>query len=252
MTTRSADKDRIPTWDGSPEAFDDFTISLSNFCKEAETWKEPQQIAKVIGKFNKNEKPWRLLAALSESERDKITTRKALLEYLKGHLMESAVPELGRNFRSWVRLRREPRESMRIFVLRHRQVLAKMETSLNQAQTSSELENRLKLLIDKSKLKKLSSERAEKLRKLRKQKQNQLSGTSGAGETLLHLQQRKKMPKWTVSSLEKGMMSGKREIGRELQKATTLKRVGGRKNGGKKRLGSRNSRPKSQSRRLMS
>jgi hypothetical protein len=62
------------------------------------------------------------------------------------------VPELGKNFRAWVKLKRNPREGMRLFVLRHRQVLNKVESSLNETESGDSLSKKLRDMIDKNKL----------------------------------------------------------------------------------------------------
>ena len=97
----------VPTWNGEPEGWEDFIISVETFIKQKEPWKEGQQIARIINKFDKKGKPWRLLVSLSETERAKLVTKEALLAYLKGNLLESAIPELGRHFRAWIKFKRE-------------------------------------------------------------------------------------------------------------------------------------------------
>ena len=155
--------DYVPTWDGDPGKWEEFVITTETFLKQVEPWKESQQIARIINHFDKRGKPWRLLISLSESERAKLTTKANLFAYLKGNLLESAIPELGRHFRAWIKFKRDSGESMRVFILRHRQTLAKMEASLNQAQASADLKAKLRGFIDKAKLKLLSAEYAEKV-----------------------------------------------------------------------------------------
>ena len=157
--------DFVPSWNGEPEAWEDFVISTETFLKTREPWKESQLIAQIINRFDKKGKPWRLLVSLSETERAKLVSKDALLSYLKGNLLESAIPELGGHFRAWIKFRREGGESMRVFILRHRKTINKMENSLNLAQTSTDLKSKLRLFIDKAKLKILSQEHATKVRK---------------------------------------------------------------------------------------
>ena len=160
--------DFVPSWNGEPEAWEDFVISTETYLKTREPWKESQLIAQIISRFDKKGKPWRLLVSLSETERAKLVSKDALLSYLKGNLLESAIPELGRHFRAWIKFKRETGESMRVFILRHRKTLNKMENSLNLAQTSTDLKSKLRVMIDKFKLKLLSAEHAEKVRKATK------------------------------------------------------------------------------------
>ena len=148
----------VPTWNGEPDHWEDFVISLETFVKQREVWKEGQQIARIINRFDKKGKPWKLLVSLSEQERAKLTTKDALISYLKGNLLESAIPELGRHFRNWIKFRRDNGESMRVFILRHRKTLNKMESTLNLAQASADLKMKLRGQIDKIKLKILSEE----------------------------------------------------------------------------------------------
>ena len=154
----------VPTWNGEPDHWEDFVISLETFVKQREVWKEGQQIARIINRFDKKGKPWKLLVSLSEQERAKLTTKDALISYLKGNLLESAIPELGRHFRNWIKFRRDNGESMRVFILRHRKTLNKMESTLNLAQASAELKMKLRGQIDKIKLKILSEEHAARIR----------------------------------------------------------------------------------------
>ena len=101
---------------------------------------------------NPSSKPWKLIQALSDEERDKLVSKSALLEFLRLHLLESAIPELGRAFRNWLKIRRENKESMRLYILRHRQVLSRMEKALNESKTSTDVENKLNSEVDTERL----------------------------------------------------------------------------------------------------
>ena len=162
MTHHHRESD-IPDWDGRPETWEDFRIRTTAYVRQADPWKEGQQISKIIGKMGSNpsSKPWKLIQALSDEERDKLITKSALLDFLRLHLLESAIPELGRNFRAWIKIKRENKESMRLYIMRHRQVLSKMEKSLNESKTASEVESKLHSEVDRERLKILTTERTK-------------------------------------------------------------------------------------------
>ena len=152
----------VPSWDGTPQTWETFNIEVDIFCKQEPSWKEPQQIAKLLGALKNQAKD--LHAALSESERDKIISKEIFKEYLRGHLLETSIPELGRNLRSWQKLKRLPREGMRLYILRHRQLLSKLEKSVNETDVSRQMRVKLRSLIDAAKAKTVMSERAERLK----------------------------------------------------------------------------------------
>ena len=156
------DDSNIPTWDGLPEGWEKYEIKIDNFCDQAERWKEPQQIAKLLSRLTGNAE--KLFASLSEVERRKVKDRTTFKSYLKRHLLEQAVPELGKNFRAWVKLKRNPREGMRLFVLRHRQVLNKVESSLNETEAGDSLSKKLREMIDKNKLEIMVAERTARVK----------------------------------------------------------------------------------------
>ena len=72
---------QVPSWDGTPQTWESFNIDVDIFVKQEPPWKEPQQIAKLLGALKNQAKD--LHAALSESERDKITTKETFKEYLR-------------------------------------------------------------------------------------------------------------------------------------------------------------------------
>ena len=165
MSDNSNRKENIPSWDGRPESWEQHLIELKIFCLQAPNWKESQQIAKVLG--NLKDEPKQLYSSLSEVERRKITSRAAYVQYIEGHLLESAIPELGRHFRAWIRVKRENKEGMRLLVVRHRQDLSKVERSLQESSTSKKLNDKLRAIIDGEKMKIVMDERAASLRSAR-------------------------------------------------------------------------------------
>ena len=142
-------RDEVPCWDGQPETWDDFDIAVDVFVSQKPGWQEAQQVAKLVGVLKDN--PKKLYNALSKEERAKITTKEVFKRYLKSHLLETSVPELGRNLRSWQKLRRLPKEGMRIYILRHRQLLNKLEKSVNESDVSAQLKTKLRTMIDQFK-----------------------------------------------------------------------------------------------------
>ena len=165
----------VPSWDGSPETWPDFEIEVDIFVKQAPKWQEPQQIAKLLGALKNQAKS--LHAALSEGERDKIVSKEVFKQYLRGHLLETSVPELGRNLRAWQKIRRLPKEGMRLYILRHRQLLSKLEKSVNESDVSRNLKTKLRSIIDAAKAKLVMKERADRL-KAQAQEARRLSHSS--------------------------------------------------------------------------
>ena len=162
----------VPSWDGSPETWPDFEIEVDIFVKQEPRWKEAQQIAKLLGALKNQAK--NLHAALSESERDKIVTKEIFKQYLRGHLLETSIPELGRNLRAWQKIRRLPKEGMRLYILRHRQLLNKLERSVNESDVSKAVHSKLRSMIDKAKTKLIMKERAEQLKAQAKEHRRKL------------------------------------------------------------------------------
>jgi len=151
----------IPIWDNKPETFDEHFIEVDIYVRQFPKWKEEIAIAKILGSLQGQSK--QLLQALSEVEREKISTKAAYRSFLRGHLLEVGIPERGRSFRSWLKLRRQPKEGMRLFLTRHRQLLTKMEATLNEGQNQKSLISRMKKEIAKQKLDLLLKEKAERL-----------------------------------------------------------------------------------------
>ena len=154
--------DKIPIWDGKPETFDEHFVEVDLYCRQFPTWKEGIAIAKILGQLQGQSRL--LMQSLSEAERSKVTTKLAYRTFLRGHLLETGIPELGRSFRSWLKLRRQPKEGMRLFLARHRQLLAKMESTLNEGHTQKTIAAKLKKLIDEQKLELLMQEKKETIR----------------------------------------------------------------------------------------
>ena len=137
-------------------------MEVDIFVRGWDHWKEGQAIAKILGALQGASKA--LLKAISETEREKITTKTAYKSFIRGHLLETAVPELGRAFRSWLKLRRLPKEGMRVYLTRHQQILAQMERTLNESQVQKQLHDKLMVIIKDQKTEVLMSKHLESLR----------------------------------------------------------------------------------------
>ena len=169
----------MPSWDGSPETWDSFSIEVDVFIKQEPKWKEAQQVAKLLGALRNQGKD--LHAALSESERDKIVTKESFKQFLRGHLLETAGPELGRNLRAWQKLRRQPKEGMRLYILRHRQLLSKLERSVNDTDVGKMMRVKLRSLIDAAKSKIVLEERTARIKEqLRRSRADNVHGKTDA------------------------------------------------------------------------
>ena len=132
----------ILSWDGSPETWEEFEVEADLFCRRKPACQEAEQVASLLSALKGI--PKSLLLALSEKERAKITTKEIFKKYLKGKLLETSVPELGRNLRAWQKLSRLPKEGMRIYILRHRQLLSRLERSVNESEVAAQLQLRLR------------------------------------------------------------------------------------------------------------
>ena len=143
--------------DNRPETFDEHLLEVDIFVRGWDHWKEPQAIAKILGELSGDSK--KLLKALSETEREKVNSKAAYKAFIRGHLLETAVPELGRAFRNWVKLRRQPKEGMRLYLQCRRQLLTRMQTTLNESNTQNQLKLKLMSVIKGQKLEILMEEK---------------------------------------------------------------------------------------------
>ena len=86
----SKDNSRIPAWDNKPETFDEHFIEVDTFVRQFPKWKEGIAIAKILGALQGQSK--QLLQALSEVERDKISTKVAYRSFLRATCLKSGYP----------------------------------------------------------------------------------------------------------------------------------------------------------------
>ena len=145
MSRDERDRKKVPSWDGSPETYDTYEIKVGIFLRTGARWKEPELIAELVSKLEG--KAWSLIEQISEEERDKLNSREVFLNFLKKNLLEAAVPELGKLFKRWQVFKRQGKESMKLYVMRHRKVLSRLEKALSQVDDGKELTRKLKVEI---------------------------------------------------------------------------------------------------------
>ena len=136
MSSNQLDKD-IPIWDGSADAWEQFQTKLSWYLRRGKPHEESFLIARVIGKLTG--KAWTIIEQVPENQRDKLCTKATFIKFLKKNLLDGAVPELGRKFKSWLNLRRSRKESMKLYIMRNRTALQKLEKSLKSVDNGTEL-----------------------------------------------------------------------------------------------------------------
>ena len=145
----------VPVWDGSPENWETYQIKVGIFCRTEALWKQPQLIAKLINKLDGQ--AWRLIEQTEEVSLEGLNSKEVYLEFLKKNLLESAVPELGRLFRKWYAFKRTKRESMKLYVMRHRKVLRTLEKAMSQVEQTSDLKKKMEDLVQKERIKRLKA-----------------------------------------------------------------------------------------------
>ena len=119
----------VPTWDGTIESFDSYKVQVKYFLKTKPEWQRSQQIAKLIRNLRK--KAWDLIEKLPESSKEKLESSEAVyFAFLKKHLLEGEIPELGRCFKNYLSLRRQKRESMLLYIMRNRVALDKLDRAM--------------------------------------------------------------------------------------------------------------------------
>lgn len=120
----------IPSWDGTPEDFDEYDSKTFWYVRGCKPWEQEQATSKLIMRLKG--KAWDAVMAIPEHERGTmLNTRVALMHFLKKSLMESSIPEAGRHFREYLlKFRRQKNESMKLFCQRHKKQLLKLEATV--------------------------------------------------------------------------------------------------------------------------
>ena len=139
-------KKKVPSWDGTPEKWDTYVIKTGIFMKTQPEWKAPNLIAELMQRLEG--RAWDLIEQISEEQQEKLVNRKIFLQFLKESLLESAVPELGRFFRKWQGFKRQRRETMKLYVLRHRHVLGRLEKAMQSVDDGKELYDKVTKLVE--------------------------------------------------------------------------------------------------------
>ena len=119
----------VPSWDGSPEEWEDYQVRSGIYCRGTDRWKIGQRISNLIQSLTG--KAWDSIMNLSEKERENLQVDlESFHTYLKSSCLPTAIPELGRRFREWLKFRRVRKETMRTFIRRYHLQLNKLEGSM--------------------------------------------------------------------------------------------------------------------------
>ena len=106
----------VPTWNGSPERFEEYKVRSQIYVNSVESWKQPQRVANLVQSLESS--AWQIIMSISEEERSALQKDfGAFIRFLQEHCQETAVPELGRRFRDWQKFKRNKGESMRVCLL---------------------------------------------------------------------------------------------------------------------------------------
>ena len=136
----------VPTWSGEIELFDSYKVKVKYFLRTKPEWQKSQQLARLIQGLRG--KAWDLIERLPESSKEKLeSSEEVLFGFLKKHLLEGEIPELGRCFKSYLTLKRQKRESMVLYCMRHRVCLDKLANAMRIVEGQEiqiYLENRIK------------------------------------------------------------------------------------------------------------
>ena len=119
----------IPSWSGTPETFDTYKVQVKYFLKSKPSFQQSQQIAKLIRQLRG--RAWELIEKLPETSKEKLEkSQEIFFNFLKKHLLEGELPELGRCFKNYLQLRRSRKESMQLYIMRNRGALEKLEKAM--------------------------------------------------------------------------------------------------------------------------
>jgi hypothetical protein len=121
---------QAPTWDGEESGFDHFQEKLEWHLRGIEEWKVKLELAKCAKSLTGT--AWKRVSTLSEVQKTNLVSNvQTFLQFLKQGLVRGPIAEAGSLLLKYLlKFRRQNQESMKGFVDRHRQVLAKLEGSL--------------------------------------------------------------------------------------------------------------------------
>ena len=132
---KKAGSDFIPVWDGSLEEWENYVVRCGIFVRGVEPHKVSNRIANLIQHLEPTGEPWKMIMNLSEEERVALQVNlKTFLDFLKENCLPTALPELGRRFREWLKFKRVKKETMRVYFKRYSQQLGKMEQCMDLVQ----------------------------------------------------------------------------------------------------------------------
>ena len=118
-----------PVGDGSPEDWEDYQVRSGIYCRGTDKWKIGQRISNLIQSLTG--KAWDSIMNLSENERENLQVDLTSFHtYLNSSCLPTAIPELGRRFREWLKFRRFRTETMRTYIRRYHLNLNKLEGSM--------------------------------------------------------------------------------------------------------------------------
>ena len=107
----------VPSWDANVETWEKHKLQVHYYLKQVPYWKQSFQIAKLVR--NLRGKCWALVEKLPEKSRAQLEKNEDIfLAFLKKHLLQGEIPELGRVFRLYLGLKRQKGESMMMYVIR--------------------------------------------------------------------------------------------------------------------------------------
>ena len=129
-------EDPIPTWDGTPDAWERYKLQVEYYLKTRPPWEAKYLLAKLIRSLTG--KCWSLIEKLPQSSRAQLEeSPEVFLQFLKKHLLEGVLPEVGRVFRNYLTIRRQKQESMMLYCLRHRESLSKLKKAMSSVETDA-------------------------------------------------------------------------------------------------------------------
>ena len=127
--------DYIPVWDGTLENWEDYVVRCGVYTRGCEPWKVHTRVANLIQHLDETGKVWQMIRNLSEQERIALQSNiQTYLDFIKDNCLPTALPELGRRFREWLKFRRSKGETMRVYYKRFVQHLGKMEQCMQLVQ----------------------------------------------------------------------------------------------------------------------
>ena len=119
----------MPTWHGDIDSYDSYKIQVRYFLRTKPQWQTPQQLARLI--LGLKGKAKELVEKLPEESREQLEKSELVyLNFLKKHLLEGEIPELGRAFRTYLQMKRQRQESMVLYTMRHRENLSKLDKAM--------------------------------------------------------------------------------------------------------------------------